>query len=263
MANKESLVMDGKMIKVKLVRPTNLYVFDFDDTIAETEETVLVRTKKSNRVVDHLSSQQEADEHILKTNHYYDYSEFVNVENAKEIELVTDYLRKLASENQSIIVLSARQPEASRAVRQYLKSIGVNTEYVKVACVNGSANKYKYLKKAIRNINPKEKVTVFEDTLKNIQMMLPLEKDYPNLSFDFIHLHKPQTDEELEEANRNRYHHMNSSSAYGTEKYQRTLKRIHPAMKRRLISLGRNSYSVGRTKKVKDFKRSKSAPPSG
>ena len=87
--------MDGKMIKVKLVRPTNLYVFDFDDTIAETEETVLVRTKKSNRVVDHLSSQQEADEHILKTNHYYDYSEFVNVENAKEIELVTDYLLSL------------------------------------------------------------------------------------------------------------------------------------------------------------------------
>ena len=255
--------MDGKMIKVNLTRRENLFVFDFDDTIAETEEAVLVRDKKTKKVTDHLHSQQEANEHVLKQNQYYDYSEFVNVEGAREIELVTDHLRKLAIEGNNIIVLSARQPEARFAVKDYLTSIGVMTNFITVACVNGSANKYKYLKKAINKFKPTSKVTVFEDTLNNIKMMLPLEKDYPSLTFDFVHLHVPQTDKELEEANRNQYHYMNSTAKYGTEKRQRKLKRIHPALKRRLIGMGGNNYSVRGVKKVKNFKRSKSAPPSG
>ena len=263
MANSESLVMDGKMIKVNLTRPKALFVFDFDDTIAETEEAVLVRDKKTKKVTDHLRSQQESNEHILKPNQYYDYSEFVNVEGAREIELVTTYLRKLALEGNKIIVLSARQPEASRAIRGYLKNIDVVTRSITVACVNGSANKYKYLKKAINKIRPRDKVIVFEDTLKNIQMMLPLERDYPNLIFDFVHLHVPQTDKELEEANRNQYHYMNSTAKYGTEPAQLKLKRLSRGAKKELIAKGGNNYSVRGVKKVKDMKRSKSAPPSG
>ena len=89
MVNKENLVMVGKMIKINVKRPRTLYVFDFDDTIAETEEAVLVKDKKTNKVVDHLHSQQEADNYILKPNLYYDFSEFTKVEGAKEIDLVT------------------------------------------------------------------------------------------------------------------------------------------------------------------------------
>ena len=189
--------------------------------------------------------------------------EFVKVEGAKEIELVTTYLRKLASEGQKIIVLSARQPEARFALRDYLRSINIITRSITFGCVDGSKNKYAYLKKMIKKINPKEKVVVFEDTLKNIQMLLPLEEDYPDLVFDFVHVHAPETDEELEEANRNQYRRKNVTAQYGTEKYQRTLKRIHPKMKRRLIGLGVNKHSEKRVKKVKAFKRSKSSPPGG
>ena len=86
---------------------------------------------------------------------------------------------------------------------------------------------------------------------ENIQMLLPLEEDYPDLVFDFVHVHAPETDEELEEANRNQYRRKNVTAQYGTEKYQRTLKRIHPKMKRRLIGLGVNKHSEKRVKKVK------------
>ena len=55
--SRESLVMDGKMIRINVTQPRTLYVFDFDDTIAETEEAVLVRDKKTNKVVDHIHSQ--------------------------------------------------------------------------------------------------------------------------------------------------------------------------------------------------------------
>ena len=263
MANKENSETDGKMIKINLSQNKTLYVFDFDDTIAETEEAVLVRDKKTGKIIDHLHSQTEADNYILKPNLEYDFSEFVNVEGAKEIELVTSYLRKLAADGKKIIVLSARQHQARHALKKYLKSINISTNSITFACVDGSKNKYEYLKKAIKKIKPKDKVVVFEDTLKNIQMMLPLEKDYPDLTFDFVHVHIPETDEELGEANRNQYFSMNSAAQYGTEKFQRTLKRLHPRMKRNLIGKGGNKYSVKGVKKHKDFKRSKSAPPGG
>ena len=259
--SRESLVMDGKMIRINVTQPRTLYVFDFDDTIAETEEAVLVRDKKTNKVVDHIHSQQEADNYVLKQNRYFDFSEFVNVDGAKEIELVTTYLRKLALEGNKIIVLSARQPPARFALRDYLRSIDIVTRSITFACVDGSNNKYSYLKKQIEKISPKNKVVIFEDTLRNIKMMLPLEDDFPQLVFDFVHVHTPETDEELDEANRNQYRTMNKAAQYGTEKYQRTLKRLHPRMKRDLIGRGGNKHSEKRVKKVKDFKRSKSAPP--
>ena len=65
------------MIKINVTQHKTLYVFDFDDTIAETEEAVLVKDKKTNKIVDHIHSQQEADNYILKPNLYYDFSEFV------------------------------------------------------------------------------------------------------------------------------------------------------------------------------------------
>ena len=255
--------MDGKMIKISVGKHNTLFVFDFDDTIAETEEAVLVKDSKTNKIIDHLHSQQEADNYVLKPNLYYDFSEFKNVEGAKEIELVTTYLRKLSISGNRIIVLSARQEAAAPAMRKYLESIGITTKTIKIACVDGSKNKYPFLRGEIAKNAPREKVVVFEDTLKNIQMMLPLEQDYPDLLFDFVHVHIPETDEELGEANRNQYHHKNISAQYGTEKYQRTLKRLHPKMKRKLIGKGGNKYSVKGVKKVKDFKRSKSAPPGG
>ena len=83
------------------------------------------------------------------------------------------------------------------------------------------------------------------------------------MTFDFVHLHTPTTDEELGEANRNRYHTMNKTAQYGTEKYQRSLKRVHPKKKGWLITGGGNKHSEKGVKKVRDTKRSKSAPPGG
>ena len=240
--------MGGKMIKIKITQPRVLYVFDFDDTIAETEEAVLVKDKKTNKIVDHLHSQQEVDNYILKPNLYYDFSEFVEVEGAKEIELVTSYLRGLATKNHRIIVLSARQPAAAPALRDYLVSIDVPTKTISFACVDGSKNKYSFLKKEIEKNPPMEKIVVFEDTLKNIQMMLPLERDFPDLSFEFVHVHIPETDEEVAEANRSQYHSKNTAAQYGTEKYQRTLKKLHPRMKRNLIGKGGKLPARSRTK---------------
>ena len=83
---------------------------------------------------------------------------------------------------------------------------------------------------------------------------------FPDLSFAYVQvIDAENSDEDLEEAKKYRY----PKGEYGTEKYQRILKRIHPAMKRRLLGLGGNDYLDKGVSKVKDFKLSKSAPPGG
>mgnify|MGYP003640014871 CR=1 FL=1 len=50
------------------------------DTLAKTEECTLVRIRSNDRIIDHLSGQQEHDEYVLdETKYYFDYSEFETV----------------------------------------------------------------------------------------------------------------------------------------------------------------------------------------
>ena len=150
--------------------------------------------------------------------------------------------------------------ELASILDKYLQKHDLDPNKVPVFGCNGSRNKAGYLSKLIKRFNITEKVLVFEDNLLNISDMISLEYDYPNLTFDFVQvIDSNNTDEDLEEARKFQY----PKGEYGTEKYQRILKRVHPAMKRRLIGLGGSDYlSVG-NKNVKDFKRSKSAPPGG
>ena len=140
-----------------------------------------------------------------------------------------------------------------------MAGIGVDMSDVDVYGTNGSENKPEYLREIIEKDSITDSVIVFEDTLRNIQLMLPLEYEYPDMSFEFVHVIAPVSDAEIEEARKFSY----PKGEYNTEPYQRMLKRVHPAMKRRLIGLGTNDYLVKGKRKVKDYKRSKSSPPGG
>ena len=254
---------DGKMKVIKIrSKWKNLVVFDFDDTLAKTEEVTLVRDKKSGRVVDHLHGQQEYDDYELNDEeHEYDFSEFLTVSDyAVPINATLDLMRDfLLNKDNKVIVLTARQSESRQSIKRFLDRQGIESDRVSVFGTNGSAFKAAYLSKLIKRFNISKSVTVFEDSVKNISDMISLEYHYPRVKFDFIQIIDPNSDEDLEEAKKYQY----PKGEYGTEKYQRILKRVHPAMKRRLIGLGGNDYLVKGTKKQKDFKRSKSAPPGG
>lgn len=241
----------------------SLIMFDFDDTLAITEEVTLVKDRKSDRIVDHLHGQAEFDNYeINEKKHYFDFSEFLQVSRfAQPIKPTINLMKKyLADKTVKVVVLTARQQRATPAIEKYLQGIGVDTERLTLYGCDGSVNKYDYLDRIIEIFKPKKEVIVFEDSVNNIKSLLQLEYDYPDLSFDFIQvIDAENTDEDMEEAKRHRY----PQGETGTEPYQRLLKKIHPAKKRRLLGLGANDYLVRGTKKVKDYKRSKSAPPSG
>jgi len=251
---------------IKVIRNSKSYqklvMFDFDDTLASTEECTLVRSKKTNRIVDHLSGQQEYDEYELSDKHYFDFSEFKSVSRfAEPIQSTMDIMKEfLRDPTVKVIVLTARQGEAAPSISKFLEKHGINTKQVSVYGSSGASNKAAMLQKLIDRFGIKREVLVFEDSLRNISDIIKLEYVFPDLSFAYVQvIDAKNTDEDLEEARKHEY----PKGEYGTEKYQRILKRIHPAMKRRLIGLGGNDYLDKGVKKVKDFKRSKSAPPGG
>lgn len=251
---------------IKVVRNSKSYqklvMFDFDDTLASTEECTLVRSKKTDRIVDHLSGQQEYDEYELSDKHYFDFSEFNTVSDfAEPIESTLDIMREfLEDPTVKVIVLTARQGQSAPSITKFLEEQGINTKQVPVYGSSGSANKAAMLQKLIKKFSITREVLVFEDSLSNISDIIRLEYVFPDLSFAYVQvIDAENSDEDLEEAKKYRY----PKGEYGTEKYQRILKRIHPAMKRRLLGLGGNDYLDKGVSKVKDFKRSKSAPPSG
>jgi hypothetical protein len=237
-------------------------MFDFDDTLARTEEVTLVREKKSGRVIDHLHGQSEFENYELdEENYYFDFSEFLTVSShAKPINITLDLMRSfLADKDTKVIVLTARQEQSRDSIRIFLDRQGIENKRVSVFGSGGSKLKAPYLARLIKRFNISKSVLVFEDSLQNISDMVSLEYDFPDIEFNYVQVIDPDSDEDLEEARKHEY----PKGEYGTEKYQRVLKKIHPAMKRRLLGLGGNNYLVRGAKKVKDFKRSKSAPPGG
>ena len=240
-----------------------LIMFDFDDTLAQTEEVTLIRDKKSNRIVHPLHGQSEFDNYELnEKKHYFDFSEFLQVSKYASPILSTLGLMKkyLKDKDTKVIILTARQQDAAPAIEAYLESLNVDTSRVTFYGCDGSRNKHRYMKSIIKHFKIANEVVVFEDSVNNIKDLLQLEYDFPDISFDFVQVIDPQnTDEDLEEVRKHKY----PQGETGTEPYQRMLKRIHPAMKRRLLGLGANDYLVKGAKKVKDYKRSKSAPPGG
>ena len=251
-----------KIIKIKSSW-SKLVVFDFDKTLADTEESVLVRDDKTNRIVDHLSSQVELNNYILNSEkHYYDFSEFNSVSNSAEpIEQTIALMKRFTKEeNTKVIVLTARHNDSRNAISGFLSDQGVDAGKVYVRGTSGAVLKVGHLQNLLNRFNIRESVLIFEDSVDNIKRYMALEYENPDLTFDYIQvMPKNLTDEELSETTKYKY----PTGETGTEKYQRLLKKVHPAMKRRLIGLGGNTYSTSGMRKVKDFKRSKSAPPSG
>ena len=247
--------MRRRILKVKS-EWHHLIVFDFDDTLAHTEEATLVRSKKHDRIVDHLYGQAEFDAHELSEKHYYDFSEFHTVSSeAEPIEATLRLLRQFHKDpDTKVIVLTARQPEARESIRSFLKLQGITG--IAIFGVDGAVNKKEWLYKLIKRFNISKSVTVFEDSVNNIKDMIPAEYDFPDLSFEFVQVIDPNTCDDIEEAKRFSY----PTGENATEPYQRMLKRVHPKMKRRLLGLGANDYLEKGVKKLKDFSRSKSAP---
>ena len=107
-----------------------LSVFDFDDTLVTTDSMVnVIRADGSLEPV--------TTDYSVQSGEQLDYSEFDTVKNAQ----ATEYLAKLIQElekcgTDSVLVLTARAPEAANAMRKFFSSVGIHV--VDIVTVGGN-----------------------------------------------------------------------------------------------------------------------------
>ena len=144
------------------------FVFDFDDTLAKTKATVIVKQAfgRSFRL-----SASEFNQYKLSVGESFDFSEFripELVKDGKPTYLVS-LTKEVYDENHSVYILTAREHDVSDAIHSWLENYGIKPKTI--FCVGGtsktiSKNKRKVLLSIMEQY---DKVYFYDDCSKNIQ----------------------------------------------------------------------------------------------
>lgn len=126
-----------------------LRVFDFDDTLVQTNSMVYV-TKSNGKKLTLTPGEYAVYE--PKKGDEFDYSDFQQVIEPKEIKKITNVLRRIVKKNGSdgVFILTARS--AYKPIKKYLKDIGFEKRIII---------------KALASADPKDKADWIEDKIDN------------------------------------------------------------------------------------------------
>ena len=158
-----------------------LRVFDFDDTIAKSDSNIHITTDTGESLV---MSPGEYATHKINPDYKYDFSEFDEVINPREIKQITNIIRNAlnaGTEGREIAVLTARAPEAEGPIRTYLDSIGLDTSKITFELLGDSDPKAKadwiadYIERGA------EDVLFFDDSGKNVDAVQALSERFPDV----------------------------------------------------------------------------------
>lgn len=153
----------------------NLFIFDFDDTLAHSNIPVFVRMKDGSRIK--LTSKEFA-KHRLEPGDLFDFSEFNKlIKTATPIEENVELLRKaLSKSNNKVTILTARA--LAYPVTYWLKTmLGLS---VYVVAVGGSDPNLKknYIDREIRK--GYKNVFFIDDSIPNVMAVDTLKDKYPD-----------------------------------------------------------------------------------
>jgi len=175
--------------------PRSLRVLDFDHTVAFTGELVYVLSPEGD-VVETLDS-EEYSHHSFSRDEVlagfsYDFKEFddVNPSRAKENSHVTTILRNFinAKPERIILILTARNQEAEKGIRNYLETIGIDHSNIHVVGVGSSSPQKKV--DEVKNILDKnisiDEVSFFDDSMANTEEMMRFLSGYERDNGDTV-----------------------------------------------------------------------------
>lgn len=153
----------------------NLFIFDFDDTLAHSDVPVYVRMKDGSRK--RLTSKEFA-KHRLEPGDLFDFSEFNKlIKTATPIEHNVELLKNaLSKRNNKVTILTARA--LAYPVTYWLKTmLGL---HVYVVGVGGSDPNLKkdYIEKEIKK--GYKNVFFIDDNVANVMAVDTLKEKYPN-----------------------------------------------------------------------------------
>jgi hypothetical protein len=155
----------------------NLFIFDFDDTLAHSEIPVFVKMKdgKTKRL-----TSREFAKHKLEPGDLFDFSEFNKlIKTATPIEHNVELLKSaLSKRNNKVTILTAR--ELPYPVTYWLKTmLGLNVYVVAVAGSDPNLKK-NYIEKEIKK--GYKNVFFIDDNVANIMAVDTLKTKYPDVN---------------------------------------------------------------------------------
>jgi len=168
----------------KYITESKLRVFDFDDTLAKSDSKIHITTDTGEKIV---MTPAEYATHTQNANYEYDFSEFSQVINPREIKQITNIVRNAlnaGTEGREIAVLTARAPAAEPAVRKYLEDIGLDTSKITFELLGDSDPQAKARWVANRIDAGATDVLFFDDSGNNVAAVQELKDIYPNVKIN-------------------------------------------------------------------------------
>ena len=165
----------------KYLSESKLRVFDFDDTIAKSDSNIHVTTDTGEKIT---MDPGEYATHVMNPDYEYDFSEFDEVINPREIKQITNIIRNAlnaGTEGREIAILTARDPAAEGAIRDYLDSIGLDTSMITFELLGSSDPQTKAAWIADRIESGATDVLFFDDSGKNVEAVQALSGQYPDI----------------------------------------------------------------------------------
>lgn len=177
---------------------SEIHYFDVDKTLMHTDATKVHVKDSEGKHVESLDP-QEFNHHKLKAGHSYDFSEFKSADKfkkAKPIRSMMKKMRTLHKSGKNVEILTARSDfDDQKKFAQKWQKHGVDISKGKVH-VRRAGNlpdmptheaKAKIISDAIKKHGHKV-VHLYDDHKANIDAMLDLKKDHPDVEFHGHHV---------------------------------------------------------------------------
>ena len=165
----------------KYLTESKLRVFDFDDTLAKSDSKIHITTDTGEKII---MTPAEYATHTQNANYEYDFSEFSQVINPREIKQITNIVRNAinaGTEGREIAILTARAPDAEPAVRSYLEDIGLDTSKITFELLGDSNPQAKSGWIADRIEAGATDVLFFDDSGNNVDAVNQLKEIHPDV----------------------------------------------------------------------------------
>jgi hypothetical protein len=156
-------------------------VFDFDDTIAKSDSKIHITTDTGEKIT--MDPGKYAT-HKMNPNYEYDFSEFDEVINPREIVQITNVIRNVLNAEEREPEgreITARDPAAEEPIKNYLESIGLDTSKITFELLATSVPQAKADWIAKRIDNGAVDVLFFDDSGKNVDAVQALSDQYPDV----------------------------------------------------------------------------------
>lgn len=169
-----------------------LHVFDFDDTLFTTDNTITIRCPNTGEIESRLTSEELAKFEAENSANgglvckKFTYEDFEEVKNPRPIHFMVKKIKKAVSSNHPTVILTARETSNTPSIHDALNNHGVNSVPVfSSSDYHGSSTperKKKAIETMISDGNYCE-VRLYDDSEANINSLLELIDEYSHIKF--------------------------------------------------------------------------------